>query len=92
MVSNLISIYYLWFVIHNEDYFEYVDIINMCYVLCCILFRAASRQPIKIQTSQILKTALFWAIMLRVAVITYRRFGATYRSHIFPSFFWILDR
>jgi len=28
------------------------------------------------------RTALFWAITQRVAVISYRRFGTTYRSHI----------
>jgi hypothetical protein len=28
------------------------------------------------------RTALFWVITHRVAVISYRRFGATYRSHL----------
>jgi len=27
------------------------------------------------------RTALFWAITQRVVVISYRRFGTTYRSH-----------
>jgi hypothetical protein len=27
------------------------------------------------------RTKLFWVIMHRVAVISYRRFGTTYRSH-----------
>ena len=30
---------------------------------------------------QTLRTALFWVIMQRVVVISYRRFGTTYRSH-----------
>jgi hypothetical protein len=27
-------------------------------------------------------TALFWAITQRIVVISYRRFGTTYRSHV----------
>jgi len=29
-----------------------------------------------------MRTALFWFIAQRVVVISYRRFGTTYRSHI----------
>jgi len=29
-----------------------------------------------------MRTALFWAVTQRVAVITYRRFGKTYLSHL----------
>jgi len=39
-----------------------------------------------------LKTPLFWAITKRVVVISYRRFGTTYRSHLQGSgtrSFWI---
>jgi len=40
-----------------------------------------------------LRTALFWAIMQRVVVISYRRFGTTYRTHLQRSryFFLILE-
>jgi len=30
---------------------------------------------------EVLRTALFWVITQRVVVISYRRFGTTYRSH-----------
>jgi len=35
------------------------------------------------QRSDKFRTALFWAIMQRVVVIPYRRFGTAYRSHLF---------
>jgi hypothetical protein len=42
-----------------------------------------------------LRTALFWAITPRVVVITYRRFGTTYKSHLkgpgIPGFLTLED-
>jgi len=35
-------------------------------------------------------TALFWVITQRVLVISYRRFGTTYRSHLQGSSSWPL--
>jgi hypothetical protein len=33
----------------------------------------------------LIRSALFWDITQRRVVIIYRRFGTTYRSHLFPS-------
>jgi len=34
------------------------------------------------QSTRLLSSALFWALARRVVVITYRRLGITYRSHL----------
>jgi len=36
-----------------------------------------------------MRTGFFWVITQRVVVISYRRFGTNYWSHV--SLFWILD-
>jgi len=59
--------------------FASVSHINWC------LLATPSLQPFLQLRLSSLKTALFWALIWRVVVIPYRRFGTTCRSHLHGS-------
>jgi len=41
-----------------------------------------------VSTAKQMRTALFWVITQRVVVISYRRFGTTYRSYPQGLYLW----